>query len=203
MDSSTTLPGPALKLSRRRWLAQSAAAAGGAALASAFGAKPAWSAWAQAQQMQNTAPASGVTRDAEAIHQEVTIKAPAARIYEVLTNAAQFQKLQLLSPDIPAAALNAHPAQLSAEPGSAFSLFGGVIEGRQIKLAPAKRVVQAWRVANWNPGVYSIVRFELVDVDGSTKIIFDHTGIPAGAGDHLAAGWQSHYWDGLSKLFAT
>jgi activator of HSP90 ATPase len=203
MDPSTTLPGPALKLSRRRWLAHSAAALGGAALASAFGPKPAWSAWAQAQQMQNTAPASGVTHDAEAIHQEVTIKAPAARIYEVLTNAARFQELQLLSPDMPAAALNAHPAQLSAEPGSEFSLFGGVIVGRQVELLLGKRVVQAWRVANWNPGVYSVARFELLDADGNTKIIFDHNGFPTGAGEHLAAGWKSHYWDGLSKLFAT
>jgi activator of HSP90 ATPase len=121
----------------------------------------------------------------------------------VLTNASQFQKLQLLSPDVPAAALNAHPAQLSAEPGSAFSLFGGIIVGRQVELLPAKRVVQAWRVENWNPGMYSIARFELSDADGGTKIIFDHTGFPAGAGDHLAAGWKSHYWDGLTKLFAT
>ena len=99
--------------------------------------------------------------------------------------------------------MNAHPAQLSAEPGSAFSLFGGVIEGRQVELVPAKRVVQAWRVSNWDRGVYSIVRFELVGADGGTKIVFDHVGFPAGAGDHLAAGWKSHYWDGLAKLLAT
>jgi activator of HSP90 ATPase len=187
-------------MSRRRWLIKSGAAAGGATLASAFGAK---TAWPQTQQMQNVGAATGVTHDAEAIHQEVVIKAPAARVYEVLTNASQFQKLQLLSPDVPAAALNAHPAQLSAEPGSAFSLFGGIIVGRQVELLPAKRVVQAWRVENWNPGMYSIARFELSDADGGTKIIFDHTGFPAGAGDHLAAGWKSHYWDGLTKLFAT
>ena len=200
MHSSSTFPGPDVRMSRRRWLVKSGAAASSAALASALGAK---AAWPQAQQMQNVGAANGVSHDAEAIHQEVVIKAPAARVYEVLTNASQFQKLQLLSPDVPAAALNAHPAQLSAEPGSAFSLFGGIIVGRQVELVPAKRVVQAWRVENWNPGMYSIARFELSDADGGTKIIFDHTGFPAGAGDHLAAGWKSHYWDGLTKLFAT
>jgi activator of HSP90 ATPase len=200
MHSWSNFPGPDVRMSRRRWLIKSGAAAGGAALASAFGAK---TASPQTQQMQNVGAATGVTHDTEAIHQEVVIKAPAARVYEVLTNASQFQKLQLLSPDVPAAALNAHPAQLSAEPGSAFSLFGGIIVGRQVELVPAKRVVQAWRVENWNPGMYSIARFELSDADGGTKIIFDHTGFPAGAGDHLAAGWKSHYWDGLTKLFAT
>ena len=200
MHSSSNFPGPDVRMSRRRWLVKSGAAASSAALASAFGAKVAWP---QTQQMQNVGAATGVTHDAEAIHQEVVIKAPAARVYEVLTNASQFQKLQLLSPDVPVAALNAHPAQLSAEPGSAFSLFGGIIVGRQVELVPAKRVVQAWRVENWNPGMYSIARFELSDADGGTKIIFDHTGFPAGAGDHLAAGWKSHYWDGLTKLFAT
>jgi len=200
MHPTNNFPGPEVRVSRRRWLAKSGAAAGGIAFAAAFGAS---AAWPQAQQMQNTGSASGVSHDAEAIHQEVMIKAPAARIYDVLTSAAQFQKLQLLSPDVPAAAMNAHPAQLSAEPGSAFSLFGGVIEGRQVELVPSKRVVQAWRVSNWDQGVYSIVRFELVDADGGTKIVFDHVGFPSGAGDHLAAGWKSHYWDGLAKLLAT
>jgi activator of HSP90 ATPase len=203
MHPSSHFPGPEIRVSRRRWLMQSGAAVGGVAFASAIGATPVWAARTQEQQMQNVGAVSGVSHDAEAIHQEVVIKAPAARIYEVLTSATQFQKLQFLSPDVPAAALNAHPAQLSSEPGTAFSLFGGVILGLQVELVPAKRVVQAWRVENWNAGVYSIARFELTGADGGTKIIFDHTGFPAGTGDHLAAGWKSHYWDGLTKLFAT
>jgi len=42
-----------------------------------------------------------------------------------------------------------------------LSLFGGHIVGRHVELAPNERVVQAWRVADWPPGVYSIAKFEL------------------------------------------
>jgi hypothetical protein len=32
------------------------------------------------------------------------------------------------------------------------------------------------------------------------KIIFDHTGFPKGAGEHLAAGWKAHYREPLEKF---
>lgn len=191
MRTLTGHSGPPQFVSRRRWLAQSIAAAGSIALISS----------ASAAQQAADAASDGVSHDAEAIHQQVTIKAAAARIYDTLSNAAQFQKFSLLSTDVPPAMLAAHPAQLSAEPGSAFSLFGGIIEGRQIELVPAKRVVQAWRVNNWDAGLYSVARFELNDSAGATTITFEHTGFPKGAGAHLAAGWKSHYWDGLTKFF--
>jgi activator of HSP90 ATPase len=181
-------------------MAQSFAAAGGIAVASSIVATPA--AWPQALQKPaaNDPPGGGVSRDAEAIHQQVVMAVSADRIYDVLTNAELFQKMSLFSTDVPAAMLTAHPAQLSAEPGSTFSLFGGIIEGRQIELVPAKRVVQAWRVNNWDAGVYSVARFELDQHDATTAIVFDHTGFPKGMGDHLARGWREHYWDGLAKL---
>ena len=51
-------------------------------------------------------------------------------------------------------------------------------------------------------GVYSIVRFELTDQGVGTKIVFDHTGFPGGEGEHLASGWQAHYWDPLEKYLS-
>jgi activator of HSP90 ATPase len=193
--------GPSLSISRRRWLTQSAAAAAGA-IAVASSSVAARAMWAQAP--QKFAPddpvGGGVSHDAEAIHQQVTLPVSAAKIYDVLTTADLFQKMSLFSTDVPAAMLTAHPAQLSAEPGSTFSLFGGIIEGRQIELVPAKRVVQAWRVNSWDAGVYSIARFELNPHDATTMIVFDHTGFPKGMADHLARGWKEHYWDGLAKL---
>jgi activator of HSP90 ATPase len=184
--------GPSQFPSRRQFVAQSIAAAGGVALASRA---------IHAQQAATPeAPGGGVSHDAAAIHQQVLLPISADKIYAVLTNADHFQKLSLLATDVPAAMLTARPAVLSDEPGSAFSLFGGIIEGRQIELVPAKRVVQAWRVSNWDAGIYSIAHFELEGHDASTKIIFDHTGFPKGMADHLASGWVSHYWEGLMKM---
>jgi len=79
-------------------------------------------------------------------------------------------------------------------------LFGGYITGRSIELVPGELIVQAWRVGSWSPGVYSIVRFQLIAKAAGTQIIFDHTGFPSGQGEHLAEGWKGNYWDPLRKL---
>jgi activator of HSP90 ATPase len=89
---------------------------------------------------------------------------------------------------------------VSGAAGGAFTIYGGYIIGRNIELAPNQRVVQAWRVANWDPGVYSIVKFELLEHDGGTKIVFDHTGFPGDQGQHFADGWNANYWEPMRKL---
>jgi hypothetical protein len=53
---------------------------------------------------------------------------------------------------------------------------------------------------NWDPGVYSIVKFELLEHEGGTKIVFDHTGFPGDQGQHLADGWNANYWEPMRKL---
>jgi activator of HSP90 ATPase len=57
-------------------------------------------------------------------------------------------------------------------------------------------------VVYWDPGVYSIAKFELVQQGSGTKITFDHTGFPQGQAEHLAAGWKANYWEPLEKLLA-
>jgi activator of HSP90 ATPase len=43
--------------------------------------------------------------------------------------------------------------EISQQVGGAFSLFGGHIVGHQIELVTNERIVQAWRVVDWSPGV--------------------------------------------------
>jgi len=83
--------------------------------------------------------------------------------------------------------------------GGAFSLFDGHIIGRNVELVPNKRIVQAWRVVDWPAGMYTTVKFELTSQGSGTHLVFDHTGFPEKWRDHLAAGWQSHYWDQLAR----
>ena len=94
------------------------------------------------------------------------------------------------------------PTEISDKVGGQFTLFGGHIVGRQIELIPGERIVQAWRVVDWKPGVYSIVNFELTAQGSGTKIIFDHAGFPKGKAQHLAEGWTGHYWEPLRKYLA-
>jgi activator of HSP90 ATPase len=162
-----------------------------AGLVMAIGGLAARSSRAACPQQQT---AAGQSTGAEGLltylHQEVDFHAAPHRIYEALLDAKQF------------AAFTGMPAQMNREPGGAFSTFGGRIEGRNVELVPDKRVVQAWRPASWDAGVYSIVRFELVARESQTRLVLDHTGFPEGSFRHLNSGWYERYWEPLKKFLA-
>jgi len=148
-------------------------------------------------------PEEEVSHSAEAIHQEIVFKASRKRVYEALTDAQQFDKVERFSADMQdGKALGAKPTEISRQVGGTSTLFGGHIVGRHLELVPNERIVQAWRVVDWEPGWYSIARFELLEQGSASKIVFDHTGFPKGLGQHLADGWKAHYWDTLQKYFA-
>jgi len=148
-------------------------------------------------------PEEEISHAAESIHQVAVFKAERKRVYEALTDAKQFGKVMQLGAAMKGGMPpGAGPAEISREAGGAFSLFGGHITGRQIELVANERIVQAWRAGSWNPGHYSIARFELVEQGSGTKIVFDHTGFPNGQAEHLAAGWKGNYWEPLEKFLA-
>jgi activator of HSP90 ATPase len=124
-----------------------------------------------------------------AIHHEEDFTAAPPRIYEALLDAKLFSSL------------TAFPgAEIHREVGGTFSIFGGHIIGRQLELAPNRLIVEAWRVADWPEGIYSIARFELIGQGSGTRIKFDHTGFPPELAEHLEDGWREHYWAPLRKL---
>ena len=172
---------------RRQWLKAAAFSAGG------FLFRPV---------ENHTAAEDGILRNAEAIHQEVTFQASPKRVYEALLDARQFQKVQMLSDAMKSLDIAGKPAEINAEPGGRFSLFAAYIVGRQVELLANQRIVQAWRAMSWDPGAYSIARFEISVQGAGSKITFDHTGFPAGNAEHLAAGWKAHYWEPLAKFLA-
>lgn len=145
-----------------------------------------------------------VSRDAQSLHQELVFKANRKRIYEIFTSTAQFDKM---THDIQAkeggAASASHPTEISHDVGGTFSLFGGRIVGRHLELVPDERIVQAWRVAYWKPGVFSIVRFDFTEQGAETKLLFAHTGFPQGDAENLLDGWKIHYWQPLEKFIAS
>jgi activator of HSP90 ATPase len=147
--------------------------------------------WAASQQqaMKQT-PATTANQSRASLHQEIDLKATPQRIYEILLDSRQF------------AAFTGMPAEIDPKAGGTFSMFGGQIGGRNVELVPAARIVQAWRPTHWDPGVYSIVRFELKPQESGVKVILDHTGFPEGDYDHLFEGWNSHYWQPLTKYLS-
>src|SRR5712692_10593614 len=186
MSDSKNSSGLVISSTRRQLFAGVAIAIGGLALSST-------ETWAGAEEE--------ISRTAESIHQEPVFKASRKRVFEALTDTKQFDKVVQLSAAMKSGMpAGAAPTQISHEAGGAFSLFGGYVTGRHIELAPSERIVQAWRAGSWDPGVYSIAKFQLVEQGSGTKIVFDHTGFPKGAGEHLAGGWKMNYWEPLEKF---
>ena len=142
-----------------------------------------------------------ISRTAESIHQENVFKASRNRVYEALTDTKQFDEVTKISAaKDPRISLEKAATEISQEVGGAFTLFGGIILGRHVELVPNRRIVQAWREVNWDPGVYSVAKFELLEQGTGSKIVFDHTSFPRGNAEHLAAGWKTHYWEPLAKF---
>jgi activator of HSP90 ATPase len=188
MNESTNHGAPAIAPTRRQLIAGAAIALGGLALGSK-------EAWAQV--------GDEISHSAESIHHEPVFNASKKRVYEALTDAKQFNEVtKIIAATEPAISLEKSPTVVSPDVGGAFSLFGGIIMGRHVELVPDTRIVQAWRVAYWAQGIYSIARFVLVEQATGTKIVFDHTGFPKGDAESLASGWKAHYWGPLAKYLA-
>src|SRR5580658_8032656 len=162
---------------------------GGAAVAFGSLAAPAH-AWGKAPQATAEPPSTGADKLRTYLHQEIALKAGPHRVYDVLLDSKQF------------AAFTGLPAEIDPTAGGAFSMFGGMIVGRNVELVPDRRIVQAWRPQSWDPGVYSIVRFELKPQGSGTLVVLDHTGFPESDLDGLSSGWPERYWEPLKKFFA-
>jgi len=161
-----------------------------AGMAMALGALAATKAVASRQTAAKENPGAAPDPRRTTLHYQVGFKATPQRIYEVLLDAKLF------------AACTGLPAEIDPAAGGAFSLFGGQIKGRNVELVPNQRIVQAWRPGHWDPGVYSIVRFELKPRGAESTLILDHAGFPAGDAAGLDSGWHEHYLDTLQKYFA-
>lgn len=151
-------------------------------------------------------PADTARREAEAqgrewevtetsVHQEALIGAPPQQVFELLTSGSVF------------GAATGQPADITDREGEPFSLFSGRVEGRQIELVPGRRVVQAWRFSTahpspWEPGVYSTLRFTLEPAGDGTRLVIDHTGIPAEWIEHISQGYPTFYQDPIAEFFA-
>ena len=145
------------------------------------------SALPQQQHDTKETPGTATNQTRTSLHQEIELKASPQRIYEILLDSKQF------------AAFTGMPATIDPAVGGAFSMFGGMIVGRNVELIPNQRIVQAWRPTHWDSGVYSVVKFELKPQGNGTLLVLDHTGFPEGEYESLFKGWGSHYWDPLKK----
>jgi activator of HSP90 ATPase len=180
MNASKNLTALTSAQTRRRLIYGMAVAFGGLAASSSI----------QGETQPNMAEAQSTGTEGllTYLHQEIDIKANPQRIYDALLDSKQF------------AAFTGMPAEIRRDAGGAFSMFGGLIVGRNIELVPNQRIVQAWRPGSWAPGIYSVVKFELKAQGPQTTVVLDHTGFPEGSFRHLDSGWYERYWEPLKKF---
>jgi activator of HSP90 ATPase len=121
------------------------------------------------------------------VNQTVKFDAGVERVYRAIADSAEHSTF------------TGAPAVLSIDSGGPFSTHGGAIEGRILELIPNERIVQAWRVADWPKGVYSIVQYEFSGDSNHSEIKLTHSGLPEDAAEHIAQGWQNMYWTPLTE----
>jgi activator of HSP90 ATPase len=100
------------------------------------------------------------------------------------------------------AAMTGSPARVSAKLGAKFSAWDGYISGKNLRLEPGRRIVQAWRTTEFaatDPD--SQIDIQLEKAAGGTKVTLQHTNIPANQSDYRS-GWRDCYFDPMTAHFA-
>ncbi len=101
-------------------------------------------------------------------------------------------------------AMTGGAATVEARVGGRFTAWDGYIEGTTLELAPGRRIVQAWRSADFPEGAgTSRLEIALEAADGGTRITLRHSDIPEGQGGDYEQGWRDHYFTPMRKYFST
>lgn len=81
--------------------------------------------------------------------------------------------------------------------GQRFRMGEG--SGVVVDLAPAKRVVRAWRENDYPEGVFSMAAFTLRPVATGTELTLTHRGVPKDLIPRTEARWRSDYWEPMKQ----
>jgi activator of HSP90 ATPase len=125
------------------------------------------------------------------IRQTATIRGATPHdIYETIMDSKKHTKL------------SRQPTTISRRVGGAFKV-GHDLEGKNLRLAKDKTIVQSWRANNWDKGVYSKATFRFAKAPGGTRITFVQTGVPSDQYGEISKGWRDYYWNPLRQQFGS
>ena len=120
------------------------------------------------------------------IHQTYKINASASEVWKALTDPKEVE------------GWGGGPAEMSAEEGVEFKLWGGDIFGKNIYVEQEKLLVQEWYgSADWKEP--STVEFRIISDGETTTVELDHDGLPADEVSNFAAGWKDYYLGPLKE----
>lgn len=91
------------------------------------------------------------------------------------------------------------PAQMDDKVGTKFTLWGGDIHGKNIKVVKNKELVQDWFGGDWEKP--SKVTFTLVEKGNKTEVNLLHEDVPGKEAKNIEEGWKIYYLGPLKELF--
>ncbi len=89
--------------------------------------------------------------------------------------------------------------EMSTEPNTEFSLWGGAISGLNLEFEENKKIVQQWYFEGEEEP--SIVTIKLHEDKKGTSMELKHTNIPDDAYENISEGWDEDYLGALKELF--
>ena len=95
-------------------------------------------------------------------------------------------------------------AEATVEPqvGGRFTAWDGYIEGRTLELDPPRRIVQAWRTAEFPEGAPdSLLVVSLEPAPEGTRVELHQTEIPDGQAERYRQGWDEFYFMPMKDWF--
>lgn len=116
-----------------------------------------------------------------------TVPAEPEMVYAALTNEAT---IRLWTGD---------EVEMSTEPGSEFSLWGGNIVGKNLEFEKGKKIVQQWYFGDQEEP--SIVMIKLHPYKKGTSVELRHSNIPDEAYDDIVDGWNNTYFADLIDFY--
>ena len=71
--------------------------------------------------------------------------------------------------------------------------------GVVVDLAPAERVVRAWREGDYPEGVFSMAAVTLRPVETGTELVLTHRGVPKELIPRTEDRWRRDYWEPMKR----
>lgn len=126
------------------------------------------------------------------MHLEPTFNTTAEQLYVTLLDGQRIAAWTRSAPQIEA---------FPPKEGSSFSLFGGSITGKLIKLVPNERITQLWRLEDWKSGHYAELDIQLMQGAGETQMVVHWLGIPVGEEERVRNNFQDYYVRSIKITF--
>jgi uncharacterized protein YndB with AHSA1/START domain len=93
-------------------------------------------------------------------------------------------------------------AKVSAKVGDTFEAWDGYITGKNLKLEPGNRIVQAWRTSEFaDDEEDSKIEITFKLVKAGTRLILQHTKLPP-HGQIYEQGWVDSYFSPMKEYFS-